>query len=318
MARVYAEEAQAAGSGNPWEGIPMMKPTLRLGSVGPAVEELQNALNKAASAFAKLVPDGAFGMKTHARVREFQGQRKLLADGIVGPLTWEVLKPLLAELEKVLPQIVPPPVGPPQAEEAGRKAVVDRALTQFMAFRWNGNVSPANPRIAGKLCADPLTRARQGGAHINEIFTLAGMNAQRCLKISKEAELMYQGPFSPHDRNNKDIVSWCGIFAVYVYKIARLNVSNWPLKYSLPWENEKASDEFRIVQHPQPGDIGIVDPVGGNNHHFVIVDINGSQVISIDGNAGMLMEIVKTTYTMQQIKNRQGYFLSAIWDRVAA
>jgi murein DD-endopeptidase MepM/ murein hydrolase activator NlpD len=51
---------------------------------GPDVLHLQNKLG--------VSPTGPFGPKTHAAVVAFQKKHKLLADGIVGPLTWSKLK----------------------------------------------------------------------------------------------------------------------------------------------------------------------------------------------------------------------------------
>ena len=297
----------------------MTKPTVRFGSTGEVVRLLQNAVNLAPSVFPKLVPDGIFGIKTDGKVREFQGRKNLAKDGIVGPLTWDMLKPLIDEFEKFISKIVPP-----QVEAAARKSIVDHALMQYNTFSWKGNVSPANPRIAGKICCSPATRMRQGGLHISTIFAIAGANPQKCLTLSKDAQDMYNrtGAWAPprpvytaSERNNVDIVSWCGIFATFVYKLAGLKFSGWPLQY-YPFGKPREGDELQVVTTPQRGDIGIVDPLGGNNHHFIIVDFDGSTITSVDGNAGTYMEIIKKTYTMNEIKNRNGYFLSPIWDRV--
>jgi peptidoglycan hydrolase-like protein with peptidoglycan-binding domain len=60
-------------------------PTVRYGSTGPAVEELQQKLNQTG---ANLVPDGIFGPLTRAAVVSFQQANGLSPDGVVGPLTW--------------------------------------------------------------------------------------------------------------------------------------------------------------------------------------------------------------------------------------
>ncbi|NUQ74904.1 MAG: peptidoglycan-binding protein [Polyangiaceae bacterium] len=59
--------------------------TLRIGSKGPEVERLQRLLNVKP-------PDGDFGPKTAAAVREFQQSHGLVADGVVGPKTWEAIE----------------------------------------------------------------------------------------------------------------------------------------------------------------------------------------------------------------------------------
>lgn len=56
--------------------------------------------------------------------------------------------------------------------------------------------------------------------------------------------------------------------------------------------------------------------MGGLNHHFVVVDVQGDSITTIDGNAGWHMEIVKNTYTLPNVKKRQGYFLTPIWEKV--
>lgn len=62
-------------------------PTIRQGSNGPAVEELQEKLN-ADGATPPLVVDGIFGPLTRGAAVAFQTKYGLDPDGIVGPLTW--------------------------------------------------------------------------------------------------------------------------------------------------------------------------------------------------------------------------------------
>lgn len=71
-----AEPATEAG-GSPG------RPTLRRGSEGPFVKQLQQKLN--------LEADGNFGAKTEAALRNFQRLHNLVPDGITGPKTWKSL-----------------------------------------------------------------------------------------------------------------------------------------------------------------------------------------------------------------------------------
>lgn len=64
-------------------------PTLRRGSVGDDVEELQALLD--AKYGANLEIDGKFGKSTEAAVKAFQQAHGLTADGICGPKTWKAL-----------------------------------------------------------------------------------------------------------------------------------------------------------------------------------------------------------------------------------
>ena len=66
----------------------MSRPTIKIGSRGEDVRQLQRILN--------LVDDGIFGELTKEAVIVFQKAHNLTPDGIVGKLTW-------AELEKVKP-----------------------------------------------------------------------------------------------------------------------------------------------------------------------------------------------------------------------
>jgi V8-like Glu-specific endopeptidase len=72
------------------------RPTIRFGSKGGPVVELQYRLNiwlavTPASGLPALKVDGIFGSKTLAATRAFQKAMSLLVDGIVGPKTWNRL-----------------------------------------------------------------------------------------------------------------------------------------------------------------------------------------------------------------------------------
>lgn len=56
---------------------------LKLGSTGPSVKEIQNALG--------ITADGHFGLQTEAVVKRYQSAHNIAADGIVGPDTYNLL-----------------------------------------------------------------------------------------------------------------------------------------------------------------------------------------------------------------------------------
>jgi peptidoglycan hydrolase-like protein with peptidoglycan-binding domain len=88
-----AEPAQDQGEIYEFETLdlesPPSMPTLRQGSRGSAVADLQRRL--AAAGFSPGVADGIFGSLTDAAVRSFQRSRGITVDGIVGSQTWSKL-----------------------------------------------------------------------------------------------------------------------------------------------------------------------------------------------------------------------------------
>lgn len=68
---------------------PLARPTLRRGSRGSSVIELQQRLTTLG--FNPGTVDGIFGSRTESAVRAFQRSRRITADGIVGSQTWSRL-----------------------------------------------------------------------------------------------------------------------------------------------------------------------------------------------------------------------------------
>ncbi|NET41497.1 peptidoglycan-binding protein [Okeania sp. SIO2B3] len=66
-------------------------PVLRNGSNGYNVTLIQSLLNDAG--YGSLVADGIFGVRTDSTVKQFQKDRNLTVDGIVGSQTWGALVP---------------------------------------------------------------------------------------------------------------------------------------------------------------------------------------------------------------------------------
>lgn len=73
------------------EVAPVQHPTLRKGSAGECVKELQELLIKAGYSCGKYGSDGRFGDGTLEAVKAFQADRGLIVDGVVGTKTWAEL-----------------------------------------------------------------------------------------------------------------------------------------------------------------------------------------------------------------------------------
>jgi hypothetical protein len=236
----------------------------------------------------KLNPDGSFGPKTHTRVTEFQRQNKLVQDGVVGPVTWETLGPFLEALKKAVDDTVKPS----SDESVQRQRILQVATSALQTFGWPSGTAAADGsvRIAAARGFGPVIggfRARQGGAALASIYTMAGVNASLCLKISTEMETVYQQDPNQHpDRrskiNQQDIGSWCGIFATYCYRTSGLNVTWDDVRTQSSQKFTKILSSSKVLK----GDIGVMDP--GTNHHVLVKADSepGQHVYSIDGKIG--------------------------------
>jgi peptidoglycan hydrolase-like protein with peptidoglycan-binding domain len=127
-------------------------PTLRRGSSGSAVSDLQRRLS--AAGFNSGAVDGIFGSLTEAAVRSFQGARRLGVDGIVGPNTWGALLGAA------------PPNAPGVPGTASRVQLAQQVLNHSGISLWSR--SPTNS-----------SRTDGADAHSNVSDTAAGRAAQR-------------------------------------------------------------------------------------------------------------------------------------------
>lgn len=96
--------------------------TLKLGSTGRSVQELQGLLTLLGYYDGAI--DGAYQTSTETAVKAFQQDAGLTGDGIVGPATWEKLLPSPST------DLTPPAVSPPErADNLAASAPVDRSQT---------------------------------------------------------------------------------------------------------------------------------------------------------------------------------------------
>jgi peptidoglycan hydrolase-like protein with peptidoglycan-binding domain len=79
--------------------MPVDKPILRRGNVGEQVMIVQTVLRD--GGYYKGAIDGDFGSKTEAAVKAFQPTEDLVADGVIGNLTWRALSSLAGQLSIV-------------------------------------------------------------------------------------------------------------------------------------------------------------------------------------------------------------------------
>jgi len=141
--------------------------SLKMGSKGAAVADLQGSLNEVASrpgqtsTLAALAVDGLYGGKTAARVSEFQRRNGLVPDGIAGPKTQGSLDALLGR----------PAVGRPgggvtaPGTPAGHKALGGPAKPgSGGAAKPGPGATPPGTPFAGKNLGGPSKPGGSGGS----------------------------------------------------------------------------------------------------------------------------------------------------------
>ncbi len=80
----------------------MALPILSLGSTGPYVKLLQMNLNGLGGNFNNFAIDGVFGAKLQQAVGSYQDEYGLVRDGVVGPITWQVLNSNVIAVQNLL------------------------------------------------------------------------------------------------------------------------------------------------------------------------------------------------------------------------
>ena len=171
-----------------------MPRTLAFGSVGNDVTQLQQQLNTLPSKQTTLATDGQFGGKTRSRVVEFQSGTGLTADGVVGPITWDKLLALLAQVAQGGVPIVP---GLPGAAYAPLRPLVMTIAQQCM-----GKVDFSITRAGKPMGLDFLI----------EMFRFAANVQLTEANFRKDGNGAWT--WIPWIGLKTQQKSWCGVFAV--------------------------------------------------------------------------------------------------------
>jgi len=242
-----------------------MPRTLYYGSMGPEVRQLQQGLNRLPTRLPSLVPDGQFGNKTRSRTLEFQSSNKIAADGVVGPMTWDLLLKLLQQVAQGgVPTIPDMPAG-----------VLDfvRPLVLVIAQQQIGKVDFSQYVNNRPLGVDFLIELFRVAANVQ----LTDAN----FRNKGTGDWNWEPWINDQDKNK----SWCGVFAVYCYQKAGIPVT-WDFFRGCPSVPMKLSAfSASFAAGIKPADIGCV---ASKSHHFLIESVNGSglkpSLTTIDGN----------------------------------
>ena len=133
--------------------------TIKRGSRGADVKTLQTKLN--------LYPDGIFGSLTEEAVKQFQREKGLTADGIVGDNTWRALGFVISTNKRNIDEIIVHYTATPQGEEFSNAQIRASHLARGFAdigyhyvIGLNGEIRPGRSEaIAGAHCTGHNSRS---------------------------------------------------------------------------------------------------------------------------------------------------------------
>lgn len=158
---------------------------LKYGDSGPAVEQIQTALNLAApTRLPRLPVNGEFDALTAGRVTEFQSMNDLTMDGVVGPQT-----------TAKLPQAGPGKNDPPNLPQ-GRSILVDlfnRKLTAYDHGALALNISPIAGGRPGYRSTNGMFEMTQRRLRRHSSSEFPGKDNMDFALFYHEGEALHQG-----------------------------------------------------------------------------------------------------------------------------
>ncbi|MES1241873.1 MAG: D-alanyl-D-alanine carboxypeptidase family protein [Acidobacteriota bacterium] len=193
------------------------RPTLRLGSKGLAVVDLQSRLNvwlgaNPGAGLPLLKIDGSFGPKTLKAVLAFQKAMGIQVDGIVGPQTWSALDLALKGPSKPIPS---PGPGTPAPTPAGGGIVYPVVPGQEYGSKWRSTRPPGLPATARRASAagaavpwiEQLARAQGlGDAFVRTVRHLA--ETESGARFGLPANIFDARPAGERPSNKPLITAW--------------------------------------------------------------------------------------------------------------
>jgi hypothetical protein len=208
--------------------------TLTLGSTGPDVVILQNRLNTARPTLLLLLkPDGAFGQKTLARVKEFQRNNGLKEDGIVGPET-------LAKLEPAPPPNV-------RLRRCGNGDPANRARGLALQNAFAGSRSGASAFSAPSISLKPLKGSGREEGIATRVF---GTSLQLETIFMSDATGLQNRPFTTAvPAQTLPVGAITGV--VQVMNLGTFTPDEDDLIHELAhvWQSQHHSDKFQFMKN---------------------------------------------------------------------
>ena len=185
------QQAQSTGTQAPAtvNSASQTRKTLEAGASGPEVATLQSLLS--ARGFSPGAQDGQFGGKTDYAVRTFQRANGLIADGIVGPQTWDALR------TRGTTQSVGPQATTPSAPSTAANGVHQRLNEMYSSSNGYANVRRNVRRFY------PQDRTNGCVAYMSEALRQAGVNIPIANDRTGENISLTTRPFSNHLEHDK-------------------------------------------------------------------------------------------------------------------